>query len=137
MHTVESWEVLAVTPEFLEAIKHTPEALFAESITIKDRTIPGSKRILTASSQEEVGVLLPGLLQQSILQERPKLVLVRRKGKCKHCVPDPDADPDAPILNCPHLQQRSIIASNKVWGINVEALLKAAESENAEADKAG
>lgn len=130
MPNVEVWQVLAVSIEFLKIVKALPEALFAESVrTAEGKVIAGSKLILTASSQEEVGVSLPGLVNWAVTEERPKLLLVRRLGKCSYCKPASTDDPNVPISDCPHIKEHRILTTNKVWSINVDQLREVAKAE--------
>lgn len=127
MKTIESWEVLAVSQEFLDAIQATPEALFGDSITTEGRTIQGSQKILVAPSSEMAGVQLLEILNQVLSPDRPILLLVRRRRICNLC---PNEDESQEPTACPHgTTGRTTATVNTVFKISEEKLRQMAKPD--------
>lgn len=111
-YTVHRFEAMAVSKEFLDGIKGSPELSTCEVAQIGNKRLEGPKAVLTASSLEEIKQKLPAIVAQTGNQGL-QFILIHRWGECHTCA-------ESKTL-CTHLG-KTILSHHESWAVDADKI---------------
>lgn len=81
------------------------------------------------ASMAEIEQNLLAIAGQLVDSDHPNLCIIRREGYCEKCKKEEKKQGFAvSISNCPHIENREIVFSQKTWSISKEKLRQLAAS---------
>ncbi len=123
---VESFQVMAVSDEFLKILEDVPEAASCSSVEVAGKYIAGPKCIMVASSMQQIEQNLPAMVAQLADAEHTHLHIVHKSGDCWRCELKDGENPNVPKTDCPHILKGEVAAICRSWTIDTKTLQKVA-----------
>ncbi len=126
MRKVESWQVIAVSDEFLKVLEDIPEAVTQKGIYYGGKHIEGARCVLKAHSMQEIEQNLPAIVEQLTDAEHTHLKIVHRSGHCPICKLKDGEDPNVPSTDCPHISKGECYVVCRSWTVDTKKLQEVA-----------
>ena len=108
--TVNRFDVVVVSEEFLALIRELPELSTAPYVEVSGKRIEGPKEVLVATTMEEVERSLPSILRQLSDRQHQHVRVIHRSGLCCECAESKKF--------CTHLG-RTIPSINRVFDLDI------------------